>query len=83
MRETPKLVGLEKQTVVFDLETNGPILRLDGILVLPVGSVIELPDPYSYARVESVRLLTPGGPAMPGMQVCLDCRVTRNAPKGA
>ena len=68
-------VGIEKYTVIFDLSSNKPLLRIDGVLVLPVGSEIELPVPQSKnLRVERVRLLTPASPSE-GVAVCLDVRL--------
>ena len=68
-------VGIEKYTVIFNLSSNKPLLRIDGVLVLPVGSEIELPVPQSKnLRVERVRLLTPASPSE-GVAVCLDVRL--------
>lgn len=63
--KTRKLDGV---TVIHDLDDNAVIGRIDGVVVLPVGAIVELAAPRS-ARVERVRLLD-GDPAT----VCLDVR---------
>ena len=62
--------GLDSRTLVFDRARNQPVLWLQGVLVLPVGALIELTDPDAQAYVVGVRLLA-GKP----MTLCLDVEV--------
>ncbi|HZS41960.1 MAG TPA: hypothetical protein VFF06_34255 [Polyangia bacterium] len=70
-RKTPT-VKLDHQTLVFDLGKNQQVMWIDGVVTLPVGSVIELTNPNVNAVVERVRLLA-GIPVC----VCLDVRTSR------
>jgi hypothetical protein len=72
MNEIP-VKALGDYTLVFDKARNKPILRLAGVLVLPVGSEIELVNPNVNARVVRVRLLAPA-PGVPAVR-CLDVEV--------
>ena len=58
------------ETLVHNLATNQPLMRLDGRVVLPVGAEIELSNPSSSARVMRVRLL-----ATEPATICLDVHV--------
>jgi hypothetical protein len=68
-------VKLGGTTVVHDKARNQKVMELDGVVVLPVGSTIELPDSQDSAEVIGVRLLSPVDdyPA----HVCLDVKVPR------
>jgi hypothetical protein len=77
---------IEPKTMVFDLARQREVILLDGILPLPVGSVIELFDQegsrHADAVVTAVRLLASNharprrvGPRWFGAQLCLDCEV--------
>jgi hypothetical protein len=80
--ETPQLGDL---TVVHDRKRNMQVMRVQGVVVLPVGAEIELTNPNANATVTGVRLLASGGnvPA----HVCLDVEVpdeywTENTDRG-
>jgi hypothetical protein len=64
------LVALAPHTVVFDRKLQVAIMRLHGVVTLPIGAEIELVASKSYARVTGVRLLASVGDA-PAM-LCLD-----------
>ncbi len=66
-------VGVGPYTYVHDKQRNRQVMRLDGMVVLPVGSRLELPDSPESAEVVGVRLLSPSKnhPA----HVCLDVKV--------
>lgn len=65
------------QTRVYDPETNRTVATLQGHMILPVGSEIELYDPdtnsHGTATVIKIRLLN-GTPSTPN-QICLDVEV--------
>lgn len=67
--DTP-LVSLAPHTVVFDRRLQVVIMRLHGIVTLPIGSEIELVETASWARVIGVRLLASVGDAP--ATLCLD-----------
>ena len=69
---TPE-VALAPKTLVMDIETHQQLFWIDGLVVLPVGTVVELAEPNVDAVVERVRLLA-GGTQHPVM-VTLDVRV--------
>lgn len=56
MHTTPTL-ALDGRTLIFDRKRNMQVMRLDGVVVLPVGAEIELVEPNVNARVTGVRLL--------------------------
>lgn len=62
------------QTLVNDVKRDKQVLWIEGVLVLPVGSVIELGDPLRSAKVVRVRLLAPALPQNT-VRVCLDVEV--------
>jgi hypothetical protein len=66
-------VGLGGETIVHDKARNQMVMRLQGVVVLPVGATIELPESPESAEVVRVRLLSPSDnhPA----HVCLDVKV--------
>lgn len=64
---------LGARTLVFNLKENEQIFWLDGVVVLPVGSEIELMDPNVNAKVVRVRLLAGGDNVT--HDVCLDVEV--------
>jgi hypothetical protein len=77
-RTTPT-IELDRRTLVFDRERNKQVMRLDGVVVLPVGAEIELIEPNVSAIVTGVRLLA-GWPTKNGSKgnpstVCIDVKV--------
>lgn len=68
---------LGERTLVFDAENQRQVAWLEGRLVLPVGSEVELFDPdtssHGTATVTGIRLLN--GTEEAPHQVCLDCSV--------
>jgi hypothetical protein len=66
-------LALHSQTLVFDRARRREIMRIQGVLVLPVGSTIELADPDVSAIVVGVRL-SAGAEETP-VEVCLDVDV--------
>ncbi|OUE29961.1 hypothetical protein BFL35_12580 [Clavibacter michiganensis] len=75
--EAAPVFPLNQETLVFDVKRHTQVAWLDGRLVLPIGSKIELFDPatstHGTAVVVGVRLLN-GTSKVPN-QVCLDCEV--------
>ena len=67
---TPQLGGF---TVVHDRNRNRQVMRIRGVVVLPVGAEVELTEPNVNAVVEGVRLLA-GSNTLP-VHVCLDVKV--------
>ncbi len=67
---------LDQKTIVHDMESGTRIGVIEGVVVLPVGSVVELTNPNINVTVERVRLLAAGGPGCP-VTVCLDVRVPK------
>lgn len=67
--DTP-LFSLAPHTVVFDRKLQVVIMRLHGVVTLPIGADIELVETKSYARVTGVRLLASVGDAP--ATLCLD-----------
>jgi hypothetical protein len=66
-------VGLAGRTLVYDRERDRQVMWINGVLVLPVGAVIELTEPNVHAVVEGARLLA--GHSEVAAMVCLDVRV--------
>jgi hypothetical protein len=66
-------VALEPYTLIFDLERQRPVIRVQGILPLPIGAEIELPEPNLSAAVVQVRLVA-GNEGM-AAALCLDVRI--------
>ena len=68
-------------TVVHDVESQEAIMQLDGVIVLPVGSTIELIHPNRTARVVGVRLLAPAtwspDQGDKAVHVCLDVQIEK------
>ena len=60
-------------TIVVDRERQEVVMRIESVLVLPVGAIVELTDPNVDATVVAVRLLA-GNTRMPAT-VCLDVLV--------
>jgi hypothetical protein len=69
----PPAFKLGRRTYVHDQARGKPIMYIDGVLVLPVGSEIELPGTSISAEVVRVRLLD--GSATGEARVCLDVKV--------
>ncbi len=67
---TPQLGGY---TVVFDRKRNLQVMRVQGVIVLPVGAEIELMDPAINAKIVGIRLLAGGEDV--AAHVCLDVEV--------
>jgi hypothetical protein len=70
---TPEIVDLDGHTIVFDRQRGLQVMRIKGLVVLPIGAEVELVDPNVNAVVKGVRLLAAAGtsPAC----VCLDVEV--------
>ncbi len=64
---------LSAVTIVHDRARNLQVMRIQGAVVLPVGSEIELTDPNLTATVTGIRLLA--GDSFTPVHVCLDVRV--------
>ena len=60
-------------TIVHDRARDRQVMRIQGTVVLPVGSEIELTDPNLTATVTGIRLLA--GDAFTAAYVCLDVEV--------
>ncbi len=67
-----KIVPLAQYTVVHDLDRKEAIMRLEGVVVLPIGAEIELESPQISVTVKRVRLLA--GSDVVQRAVCLDVR---------
>ncbi len=67
---TPRLGG---QTIVMYRVRNKQVMRIQGVVVLPVGAEVDLIDPHVNARVIGVRLLA--GDNQTPVDVCLDVEV--------
>ena len=66
-------IELDPYTMVVDRARQEVVMRIEGVVVLPVGSIVELTDPNVDATVVAVRLLA-GNERIP-MRVCLDVEV--------
>ena len=64
---------LRLETFVHDRVRNRQIMRIQGVVPLPIGAEIELYDPNVRATVVGVRLLA--GSAHVPVVVCLDVEV--------
>ena len=64
---------LRQETFVHDRARNEQIMRIQGVVVLPIGAKIELVNPNVSATVVGVRLLA-GSDHVP-VAVCLDVDV--------
>lgn len=62
-------------TVIHDVRTNRTVIRLPGIVVLPVGALVELSAPDVAVEVQRVRLLACSKEV--AAHVCLDVEVPR------
>ena len=60
-------------TVVFDTRTQRQVIRIPGVVVLPVGSEVELMHPGTNVTVQRVRLLACSDKV--AAHVCLDVEV--------
>ncbi len=70
---TPDIVELDGDTVVFDRERQLQVMRIRGLVVLPIGAEVELIDANVNAIVKGVRLLAAAG-TVPA-RVCLEVEV--------
>lgn len=66
-------VQLSPETLVFDRQRQRQVMRIHGIVPLPIGAEIELVDPNVSARVVNVRL-TAGTPTI-SAALCIDVSV--------
>ena len=64
---------LRPETFVHDRARNEQVMRIQGVVVLPIGAEIELVNPNVNATVVGVRLLA-GSEHVP-VAVCLDVEV--------
>ncbi len=64
---------LRPETFVHDRARNEQVMRIQGVVVLPIGAEIELVNPHVSATVVGVRLLA--GSANVPVAVCLDVDV--------
>ena len=53
--ETPRL-PLDGRTLIFDAVTQNAVMWIDGVVLLPVGALVQLGPPNVDAPVTSVRL---------------------------
>ena len=67
--ESP-IVSLAPQTLVYSRTHKVEVMRLHGVVTLPIGAEIEMLEPKGSLRVTGVRLLASVGDA-PAM-LCLD-----------
>ncbi len=67
------VLELRPETFVHDRARNEQIMRIQGVVVLPIGAEIELVNPHVSATVVGVRLLA-GSEHVP-VAVCLDVKV--------
>ena len=67
--------SLGDYTVVYDRERNRQVMRLRGVVVLPIGAEVELTNPNVDAKVVGVRLLA--GSRTGPVHVCLDVSVPK------
>ena len=65
--------ALRPETFVYDRARNLQIMRIQGVVPLPIGAEIELVNPHVHATVVGVRLLA-GSDQVP-VAVCLDVDV--------
>ena len=65
---------LGSYTVVCDSVTGNVVMRIGGVLPLPIGATIELDSHYSVPVV-GVRLLRPASPVELASILCLDVEV--------
>ena len=68
--------GIEDTTIVFDRAEGRQVMRLNGLVTLPPGSLVELyqaPNVHGTAVVDQVRLCAAAGDV--GVYVCLDVTV--------
>ena len=68
----PRL-NLESYTVVVDRARHETVMLIEGVVIMPIGSTIELSEPNVDATVIGVRLLA-GSKRVP-VCVCLDVEV--------
>ena len=69
----PKITPVAQYTVVHDLDENRVLMKIAGVVPLPVGAEIELLSPNINVTVMRVRLLAGMGEGQPAT-VCLDVR---------
>ena len=69
---TPR-IELDPFTIVMDRARQEVVMRIEGVVILPVGSIIELTEPNVDATVIAVRLLA-ANERIP-TRVCLDVEV--------
>ena len=69
--------NLGSYTLIHDKDDGCAVMHLNGVIVLPVGTHIELKKPDEYAYVVGVRLLAPDAEDN-AVYVCLD--VSKNKP---
>ena len=68
-----KIMPVAQYTVVHDVDDNRVLMRIAGVLPLPLGAEIELLSPNINVTVVRVRLLASAGDGQP-MTVCLDVK---------
>ena len=68
--------ALGSRTVIHDKDENIAVMRINGIVVMPVGTRIELVKPDRDVYVVGVRLLAPD-PEDGAVYVCLDVSKNR------
>jgi hypothetical protein len=71
MSDGREVIRLGPTTIVHDLRSNRLVCRFDKMLVLPVGSHIEMPGGYSV-EVKRIRLLESDRVMGEPREVCLD-----------
>ena len=71
-REEP-VFPLGGETIVHDRARNRLVMRIRGVVLLPIGAEVELTNPNVNATVVGVRLLA--GTSTRPVHVCLDVEV--------
>ncbi|GEL74635.1 hypothetical protein [Myxococcus virescens] len=76
---TAPTLSLKRKTLVFDQRVNKQVAWLDGVVVPPIGSKIELAEPNVTGFVTGIRLMLgqPGGDTHSEIpsNVCIDVEI--------
>jgi len=80
MADAAPTMELGRVTLIYDRARQRSILRLDGVVAVPVGTTLDLPSFPRPATVVGVRLVGGGGHPV---CVCLDVEVAAEGPNEA